>query len=116
MLFNCVGSFRNDHAFAISNLILNGYSIDDYKSIPWSMLTVDKPIESIEIKNDYLNPYLNLFQIYKRYNNQEKMLKIIEKIILIKPNFPIMYHEKAIILQDLGKFDESLKAIKTVFK
>ena len=54
MLFNCVGSFRNDHAFAIANLILNGYSIDEYKSIPWSMLTVDKPIESIEIKNDFV--------------------------------------------------------------
>jgi len=29
------------------------------------------------------------------------MLKIIDKIISIKPDFPIMYHEKASILQDL---------------
>ena len=44
------------------------------------------------------------------------MLKIIDKIISLKPNFPIMYHEKASILQDLGKFDEVINTIETVFK
>jgi hypothetical protein len=44
------------------------------------------------------------------------MLKVIDKIISIKPNFPIMYHEKASILQDLEKFDEAISSIKTVFK
>jgi tetratricopeptide (TPR) repeat protein len=72
--------------------------------------------KSIEIKNDYLNAYLNLFQIYKKYSNQEEMLKIIDRVILIKPNFPIMYHEKAYILQDLERFDEAINAIETVFE
>jgi len=72
--------------------------------------------KSIEIKEDYLNAYLNLFQIYKKYNNQKEMLEIIDKIISIKPNFPIMYHEKALILKDLKKFDEAIHAIETVFK
>ena len=72
--------------------------------------------KSIEIKNDYLNAYLNLFQIYKKYSNQGEMLKIIDRVILIKPNFPIMYHEKAYILQDLERFDEAINAIETVFE
>ena len=44
------------------------------------------------------------------------MLKIIDKIILIKPNFPIMYHEKASILQDLERFDEAINSIEAVFE
>ena len=76
----------------------------------------EKFYESIKIKNDYLNAYLNLFQIYKKYNNQEEMLKIIDRVILIKPNFPIMYHEKALILKDLERFDEAISSIETVFE
>lgn len=53
-LFNGNGTYRNDYAFAIANIILNGYSIDEYKSIPWSMLTIEQPVNSIEIKNDFL--------------------------------------------------------------
>jgi tetratricopeptide (TPR) repeat protein len=44
------------------------------------------------------------------------MLKIIDKIISIKPDFPIMYHEKASILKDLEKFDEAINVIEEVFK
>jgi tetratricopeptide (TPR) repeat protein len=72
--------------------------------------------KSIEIKDDYLNAHLNLFQIYKKYNNQAEMLKIIDKIISINPDFPIMYHEKASILEDLEKFDEAINVIEEVFK
>jgi hypothetical protein len=54
ILFNCMGSYRNDHAFAMANLILNGYDISEHKSIPWSMLTVDQSIESLEIKNNFV--------------------------------------------------------------
>lgn len=53
-LYNCNGSYRNDYAFAIADIILNGYSIDSYKSIPWSMLTVEDAINDIELKNDFL--------------------------------------------------------------
>jgi hypothetical protein len=54
ILFNCVGSYRNDHAFAMANLILNGYDLNEHRGIPWSMLTVDQGIESIEIKNNFI--------------------------------------------------------------
>jgi tetratricopeptide (TPR) repeat protein len=93
----------------------NGYGVL-LKELDRDEEAVEKFYKSIEMKDDYLNAHLNLFQIYKKYNNQQEMLKLIDKIILIKPNFPIMYHEKSIILQDLGKFDESLNAIKAVFK
>lgn len=53
-LFNGSGTYRNDYAFAIANIILNGYNLEQHKSIPWSMLTVEQPIESIDIKNDFL--------------------------------------------------------------
>jgi hypothetical protein len=53
-LFNGNGTYRNDYAFAIANIILNGYSLEQHKSVPWSMLTVEESIEDIEIKNDFL--------------------------------------------------------------
>jgi hypothetical protein len=53
-LYNCNGSYRNDYAFAIANIILNGYSVDEYKGIPWSMLTVEQSINDIELKNNFL--------------------------------------------------------------
>jgi len=54
ILFNCVGSYRNDHAFAIANLILNGYHLNEHQGIPWSMLTIDKDTESIEVNRNLL--------------------------------------------------------------
>jgi tetratricopeptide (TPR) repeat protein len=95
--------------------IFNGYGVLLMK-LNRNEDAAEKFLKSIEIKNDYLNAHLNLFQIYKRYNNQEEMLKIIDKVILIKPNFPIMYHEKASILQDLERFDEAINSIQTVFE
>ena len=53
-LFSCSGSYRNDYAFAIANIILNGYSIDEYKSIPWSMLTIEHAITSLEHRDNFL--------------------------------------------------------------
>ena len=96
-------------------LFFNGYGVL-LKELNRDEEAAEKFYKAIEIKNDYLNAYLNLFQVYKKYNNQEEMLKIIDKIISIKPNFPIMYHEKASILQDLEKFDEAINSIETVFE
>lgn len=53
-LFNGNGTYRNDYAFAMANIILNGYSLEQHKSIPWSMLTVEQPVEDIEVRNDFL--------------------------------------------------------------
>jgi hypothetical protein len=53
-LFNGKGSYRNDYAFAIANIIMNGYSLDQYKSIPWTMLTIEQKITDIDLKNKFL--------------------------------------------------------------
>lgn len=45
-------NFRNDYAFAIADNILNGYT--NSQGIPWQMLTFDKSINRIDIKNNYL--------------------------------------------------------------
>jgi tetratricopeptide (TPR) repeat protein len=95
--------------------VFNGYGVL-LKELNKDEEAAENFYKSIEIKDDYLNAHLNLFQIYKKYNNQVEMLKVIDKIISIKPNFPIMYHEKASIFQDLEKFDEAISAIETVFE
>jgi hypothetical protein len=43
-------NFRNDYAFAIADNIINGYTASP--GIPWAMLTVDKTVKSLEIKNN----------------------------------------------------------------
>jgi hypothetical protein len=42
-------SYRNDYAFAIANIILNGYSVNASQGIPWSMFTVDQKIEQMTL-------------------------------------------------------------------
>lgn len=44
-------NFRNDYAFAMANLIVNGYDLGIEQSIPTTMLTIDKSISKLEIKD-----------------------------------------------------------------
>ncbi len=53
-LFNGSGSYRNDYAFAMADIILNGYSIDEYKGIPWTMTTIENKINSLEVRNSFI--------------------------------------------------------------
>jgi len=53
-LFNGSGSYRNDYAFAIADIILNGYSIDEYKGIPWTMTTIENKIDKLEAKGNFI--------------------------------------------------------------
>lgn len=45
-------NFRNDFAFTIADIILNGYSQDASNYIPWSMLSVNTPVSSIELTDN----------------------------------------------------------------
>lgn len=47
-------SYRNDHAFSIANIILNGYALDTHTSIPWPMLTVKDDVKSLSTENNLL--------------------------------------------------------------
>lgn len=47
-------NFRNDYAFAIANHILSGYASEKDQSTPWSMLTIDQPINDIVVNEKNL--------------------------------------------------------------
>jgi hypothetical protein len=47
-------NFRNDHAFSIANIVLNGHAVDPAISVPWPMTTIEPNIENIEIRNRFL--------------------------------------------------------------
>jgi hypothetical protein len=50
-------NYRNDYAFAIANIILNGYAINEDQGIPWNMFTVDQAIEKIMLTDNFLRIY-----------------------------------------------------------
>lgn len=47
-------NFRNDYAFTMANLILNGYDTNTESNIPWTMLTLENDIKSLELKNNFI--------------------------------------------------------------
>jgi hypothetical protein len=47
-------NFRNDFAFSIANIVLNGHAVDPTISVPWPMTTIEPDIENIEIRNGFL--------------------------------------------------------------
>ena len=53
-LYNGNGTFRNDYAFSIANMILNGYTPEEHKSVPWLMTTIENKIKQIDIKDNFL--------------------------------------------------------------
>lgn len=87
-LYNCLGTYRNDFAFAIANHIINGYITDKKLGIPWRMITFDNIVNSIEFKNDLLliresdrcivSPVQNLHIMDKQYLASEKFHKFTE--------------------------------------
>jgi len=48
------GNFRNDYAFTIANLILNGHTDNVKSNIIWPMLTLDKKINQLELKDNFI--------------------------------------------------------------
>lgn len=69
-------NYRNDYAFSIADIILNGFVVDN-KSIPGSLLAIDQSIDSItpngnslivrDKKQAYIVPKSNLHIMSKRY-------------------------------------------------
>jgi hypothetical protein len=48
------GNYRNDFAFSMANIISNGYTIPEENNIPWTMTTIDKNIDTAELKNNFI--------------------------------------------------------------
>jgi hypothetical protein len=47
-------NYRNDFAFSMANIILNGYCICPEQSIPWPLFTIEENIISVSEKNKLL--------------------------------------------------------------
>ena len=89
MLFNVQErNYRNDYAFAMADIVLNGYSIGT-NSIPGSMLAVDQAISSITRKGNqliirdneraYISPIANLHVMSKAYLQSEDFIKFVNE-------------------------------------
>ena len=84
-------NFRNDYAFAIADLIINGYSIDKKTRIPWSMFTLENPIKQIERKNNslvireqtraHIAPVSDIHVMDKYYLMTEEFNNFIDQVI-----------------------------------
>jgi hypothetical protein len=84
-------NYRNDYAFAIANIILNGYVIDTANSIPWPMLTIEERIHSIpSITDNFLHvrhqdrgvvmPRQNLHIMDKQYLQSRNFEQLVEAV------------------------------------
>jgi hypothetical protein len=82
-------NYRNDCAFAIADIVLNGYTVGT-DSIPGSMLTIEKPINSIETKENnliirdptcaYVVPRTNMHVMSKRYLQSDNFREFVDHV------------------------------------
>lgn len=83
-LFNIrENNFRNDFAFSIANLILNGYDTNTISNIPWTMLTLDNNIKELELKNNFIV----IREEDRAYMLPRQNIHIIDKEYLLSDNF-----------------------------
>jgi len=90
-LYNADGPYRNDYAFAIADLVLNGYTIDKQQGIPWNMMTIENSITSIDINNHKLvvreedraivMPWQNLHIMDKKYLQHSKFEQFVDEVV-----------------------------------
>jgi len=84
-------NFRNDYAFAIANIVLNGYTIDTANSIPWPMYTIDEDIDCIPTLTDNfihvrfadratVVPRQNIHVMDKKYLQSSEFEQLVEKL------------------------------------
>lgn len=83
-------SFRNDHAFSIANIVLNGYALEEKSSIPWPMLTIKEDVKSLLLHNNLLvirnfekaivTAIQDLHIMEKDYLLSDDFLKFVDKV------------------------------------
>lgn len=90
-LFNVESrQYRNDYAFAIADVILNGFQVQR-NSIPGPLLNVTQPIESITVNKNkfiikdadkaYVIPKMNLHVMGKQYLQTENFKEFIKNVM-----------------------------------
>jgi hypothetical protein len=82
-------NYRNDYAFAMADYILNGYTVGT-NSIPGSMLTIDQPINQIEVRENtmvirdtdraYVVPKTNMHIMSKAYLQSPEFKEFIQNV------------------------------------
>jgi alpha-N-acetylglucosamine transferase len=91
LLFNMQErNYRNDYAFAIADILLNGYTTSTI-SIPGTMITVDQVINSIQIEDNrlvikdsnraYVVPRTNLHIMSKAYLQSDNFAQLVEQLV-----------------------------------
>jgi hypothetical protein len=86
-LFNVESrSYRNDYAFAMADVILNGFAVSNV-SIPGPMLNILQPIESMKLHSNqvvikdkhsaYVVPQMNMHVMGKAYLQSENFKEFI---------------------------------------
>lgn len=76
-------NFRNDFAFSMANIILNGHALTPEQSIPWPLLTIEENINSLQLNKKFVNvKYNNSADIISRQN-----LHIMDKGYLMSDDF-----------------------------
>lgn len=89
-LFNAESrSYRNDYAFAMADVILNGFKLCD-TGIPGHMLNVLQPIQSMMIKNNqviikdknsaYVVPRMNMHVMSKTYLQSDNFKEFVKHV------------------------------------
>jgi hypothetical protein len=83
-------NYRNDYAFAIADIVLNGYTVD-LPSIPGSILAVDQSIESIDLQDTklvirdanraYVAPRTNLHIMSKAYLQSANFAQLTNQLL-----------------------------------
>jgi len=83
-------NYRNDYAFAIADIVLNGYTTD-LPSIPGSILAVDQSIQSMELqdstliirdnKRAYIAPRTNLHIMSKAYLQSANFAQLTDRLL-----------------------------------
>lgn len=53
-LFNLDGNYRNDFAFAVADIVINGYTVDQTHYLPGAMISVQEGVQAIDVKEDML--------------------------------------------------------------
>jgi hypothetical protein len=91
MLYNIQArNYRNDYAFAIANIIVNGYSLNQDQGIPWSMFTIENKIERMQLTESQVRvyyddsavvvPYQNIHIMDKEYLQSNDFKSVVEAI------------------------------------
>lgn len=90
-LFNLTGPYRNDFAFAIADLVINGYTKDSKNYFHNAMLTIEQPIKDIEIQNNLLVvresqrahviPQQNMHIMDKDFLMSDNCVNFVERIV-----------------------------------